>query len=473
MKKFTKILVAFMSFSLIACNNQTSNVSSNEESSSTIVDNSSQNEASSTISESSTSSEESSSSVEESSSSSEESSSSVEESSSSTEESSSSTEDSSSIEDSSSEEIHYDNAFMVGYGSYVKDSKNWNDEGGVKLDLVNDTPDALEKYVTTIDLKAGDVFMMHLLSSPDRWYGTKNIKNVVAKDYDGKFFENEGDNNIRTLIEGNYTIYFTVWKNYSAEIWIDVNSYTLPEIKIDDAYIVGTGSYLTGESAWSNDTGIKLTYKNDDAPTALEKYVTTATFKKDDVMAFHLMSSEEKWYNYNQILDSCSAKGNNFIKVSDSDDNIKVNISGKYTIYFTVWKDYSAEIWIDVIETYEDEKFDDAYMVGYGSYLTKEGSYSIDSGIKLTLSNDNPDALEKYVVTVSLKKDDVFVFCLKGDEDRWYNFDFINNDCEAKGKYFQVLSDTSKDIKVLEDGTYTIYFTIWKNYSADIWINKN
>lgn len=112
-------------------------------------------------------------------------------------------------------------------------------------------------------------------------------------------------------------------------------------------------------------------------------------------------------------------------------------------------------------------------MVGYGSYLTKEGSYSIDSGVKLTLNNDNPDALEKYVVTISLKKDDVFVFCLKGDEDRWYNFDFINNDCEAKSKYFQALSDTSKDIKVLEDGTYTIYFTIWKNYSADIWINKN
>ncbi len=451
MKKFTKILVAFMSFSLIACNNQTSNVSSNEESSLTIIDNSSQNESSSTISESNSNSDEVSS----------------------TEESSSSVIDSSSIEDSSSEEIHYDNAFMVGYGSYVKDNNVWNDEGGVKLDLVNDTPDALEKYVTTIDLKVGDVFMMHLLSSPDRWYGTSDIKNVVAKDYDGKFFENEGDNNIRTLIEGNYTIYFTVWKNYSAEIWIDVNSYTLPEVKVDDAYIVGTGSYLTGESTWSNDTGIKLTYKNDDAPTALEKYVTTATFKKDDVIAFHLMSNEEKWYNYNQILDSCSAKGNNFIKVSDSDDNIKVNISGKYTIYFTVWKDYSAEIWIDVVETYEDEKFDDAYMVGYGSYLTKEGSYSIDSGIKLTLNNDNPDALEKYVVTISLKKDDVFVFCLKGDEDRWYNFDFINNDCEAKSKYFQALSDTSKDIKVLEDGTYTIYFTIWKNYSADIWINKN
>ena len=150
MKKFTKILVAFMSFSLIACNNQTSNVSSNEESSSTIVDNSSENEASSTISESSTSSDESSSSVEESSSS--------------TEESSSSVIDSSSIEDSSSEEILYDNAFMVGYGSYVKDNNVWNDEGGVKLDLVNDTPDALEKYVTTIDLKVGDVFMLHVLN---------------------------------------------------------------------------------------------------------------------------------------------------------------------------------------------------------------------------------------------------------------------------------------------------------------------
>ncbi len=257
-----------------------------------------------------------------------------------------SSESSSSIEvssESSSSEVLVDDCYMVGYGSYLTGSGDWQESTGIKLETMNDNPNALEKYTTTVDLLAGDVFMFHLLSTPDRWYGTGDLLDVTHPDYQGAFFEKEGDNNIKTKVSGNYTIYVSIWANYTADIYIAVNSFT-PPAERDNCYMVGYGSFLNGTGDWQDNTGIKLSDMYDD-PSALEKYSTNTNLKVGDVFTFHLLSEPERWYGISNLNSGCNVLETNF---KANGDNFEVTADGNYTFYITIFENYSSTIWIDI-----------------------------------------------------------------------------------------------------------------------------
>lgn len=241
--------------------------------------------------------------------------------------------------DSSKEEPVYDEAYLIGYGSYLTGTGDWQNETGISLIPVEDQADALEKYYVNIDLKVDDVFLIHLMSTPERWYNFDDLQTVTHPAYDGTFFESIGDKNIKTMVSGNYTIYFTVWNNYTSTIWIDVNSFELPS-KADDAYMMGYGSYYPqGSESWSD--VILLTPVTPEDETAIEKYTLTIDLLEGDVILFHLLSEEQRWYGYDSL--NCEIKESNFSRKDTN--NIEITVSGNYTFYMTIWGNYTATIW--------------------------------------------------------------------------------------------------------------------------------
>lgn len=433
------------------------------------------------------------------------------------------------------EERVFDSAFLIGTGSYLTGDKNeWNNDSGVKLELMNNEPSAREKYVVSLDLKEGDVLMVHIMSTPDRWYGFKFIKGVVLKadnptEYDGAFLSSIGDNNIQCVVEGNYTFYVVVWDNYAVDIYAEVNSFALHEHsyseewshdathhyheatcshtgetkdkeehkftewsagehqtrscsvcgyeesrevapQVDDAFMVGYGSFVNG-SDWANNSGVQLTVQNDN-PDALEKYTATLDLAAGDCFLMHLMSTpDSQWHGYSSIDNGCEIKTTHFEPESLGSNNIKVLKSGTYTIYYTVWKNYSASLWFTYTEpVVEDTEY--AYIVGVGSFATE--NWSNNGGVKMEKLEVTGTEYAKFSATVTFAAGDEFGIRYMSSnasvDGIWNGGSCLQGACDLSG-----LMDTTANFKVIEAGSYTIYFTVWNNesYFGDSWINKN
>ena len=214
----------------------------------------------------------------------------------------------------------------------------------------------LYKFSKKLSLNNNDEFKIELSINDTKYsYGFKELKdinNVSNKEYNKEFFTLGTDDSIKVSLTGNYSIYVIIEKDKKATINIDVNDFEIPIIPYREAYFVGEGNFNNGGSSWSTDSGIKGTDMNDN-PSAKEKYSFNVDLDKNDKFMFTLKDTAI-WYGYSSFVGITNkttltnySKVSDFFEANDS-NNVIVKYSGNYTFYLSVWKNDTADIWVDV-----------------------------------------------------------------------------------------------------------------------------
>lgn len=217
----------------------------------------------------------------------------------------------------------------------------------------------LYKFSKTVSLNADEEFKIELSINDNKHsYGFNELGDIINlsdKEYNKEFFTLGTNDNIKTSLTGNYSIYVAIEKDKSATISIEVNDFEVPVIPYREAYFVGEGKFNTGTS-WTIDSGIKGTEMNDN-PSAKEKYSFNVNLEKSDKFMFTLKDTDI-WYGYSSLVGITNkTELTSYSTVSDffeanTSNNVIVKYSGNYTFYLSVWENDTADIWVDV-ESFE------------------------------------------------------------------------------------------------------------------------
>lgn len=126
--------------------------------------------------------------------------------------------------------------------------------------------------------------------------------------------------------------------------WGDINGSDIPEEE-EIWYIVGEGSFVTGET-WNPSGGVAMTVNEAYSGSGVEFFATDVAFTSGDI--WKLCSSKDNWISSGWEQDAGALANGDMSLVSDNmgGNNVSVNKTGLYDIYFKVYGNNSFSCYI-------------------------------------------------------------------------------------------------------------------------------